>query len=188
MQAPGMRGEACSSQRRKGGIFPSSSLTHPLSSASLYAIQLISRLPSSLCLSLPRFKDACGLLAGCLSLCLPGGDRGWLVSGGSPGDRLWVFTLRRCCLCGSGLVTLGLFSTETGLSLLRFRPLLCFLRHQRHPHTQGCVYLGVGACGTKLHLGLNYCDILHAVPLKVHFSTEKHVSQWEHQGLCNVAA
>lgn len=59
-----------------------------------------------------------------LSLCP--GWRLWLVGGSSPGAKLWVFTLRRCCLYGLSLVTLGLSSTEKGLILLRFRPLLLF--------------------------------------------------------------
>lgn len=59
-----------------------------------------------------------------LSLCP--GWRLWLVGGSSPGAKLWVFTLRRCCLYGLSLVTLGLSSTEMGLILLRFRPLLLF--------------------------------------------------------------
>lgn len=68
-----------------------------------------------------------------LSLCP--GWRLWLVGGSSPGAKLWVFTLRRCCLYGLSLVTLGLSSTETGLILLRFRPLLLFpLTLKTHTH------------------------------------------------------
>lgn len=174
MRAPDTRGEASSSQgwhsvwRRRGGSFPHFQLALSILSHLPPSTPSSSSAPSPPCLSLPRFKDACGLLALCLSLRLPGGDRGWSVGGGSPGDRLRVFTLRRCCLCGPGLVTLGLFSTETGLSLLRFRPLLCFLWHWRLPHTGLCL-LGGWCCGTKLHPGLNYCDTLHTVPLKGHF-------------------
>lgn len=170
MWAPDTRGEAWSCQewhivwKRRGGSFPHFQL----------ALSILPHLPAP---NHPAHqpppplsvlaKDACGLLTLSLSLCLPGGERGWLVAAGPLGDRLWVFTLRRCRLCGPGLVTLGLFSTETGLSLLRFRPLLCFLWHWRLPHTGLCL-LGSWCCGTTLHLGLNYCDTWRTVPLKVH--------------------
>lgn len=62
----------------------------------------------------------------CLSLSIVMTVVSRLVSAGSPGDRLRVLTHWRCRLCGPGLVTEGLFFPETGLSLLRFRPLLCF--------------------------------------------------------------
>lgn len=128
--------------KRRGGSFPHFQL----------ALSILSHLPPSTpssspassppWLSLPSFKDACGSLALCLSVSLVVTVVGWLVAGDSPGDRLWVFTPRRCRLCGPGLVTLRLFSTETGLSLLRFRPLLCFLSDTEDSHTQGCIYLG----------------------------------------------
>lgn len=69
---------------------------------------------------------------------------GWPVHGGSPRDRLRVFTLRRLRLYGPGLVTLGLFSTERGLSFSGLDP--CFVSSDTEgPPTQGRVYLGVGA-------------------------------------------
>lgn len=78
--------------------------------------------PGPPCLCMPAFKDACGSLASCLS--------DWplvtVFGGGSQRDRLLLCAQRRCCFSGLGFVTLGQFYTETGLSLLRFRPLLCF--------------------------------------------------------------
>lgn len=105
MQAPDTRGEACSSQewhsvwKRRGGSFPHFQLALSILS------QLISPPPLLVCPCQGlKMHAACWL-----SVCLPGGDRCWLVGGGSPGDGLWVFTLRRCHLCGLVLVTLGLF-------------------------------------------------------------------------------
>lgn len=91
-----------SRRTNRGGI-----LTH-------FQLFFASHHPLPSCSSLSSFKDACSLLAGCL----PGDDHGGFVGGVSlrgthsasslQGDV--VFTV-------SGLVTLGLFSTQIGLSL-----------------------------------------------------------------------
>lgn len=118
-------------------LFPSlsTSLIHPLSLSHSSA-------SSSPGLSLPRFKDACGSLA----LCVPGGNRGrlagswWLSQGQARGLHLEeVFFLY-----SPGLVTLGLFSTEKGLSFSGLDPCFVFFDTKGSP-MQGCVYLEVGA-------------------------------------------
>lgn len=109
MQVPDTRGEACSSQgwhsvwKRRGGSFPHFQLALSILS------QLISPPPLLVCPCQGLKMHAACWLSVCLSVFLVVTVVGWLVGGGSPGDGLWVFTLRRCHLCSLVLVTLGLF-------------------------------------------------------------------------------
>lgn len=131
--------------KRRGGSFPHFQLALSilsLSSASLHTIQLISPPPLLVCPCQGlKMHVACWL-----SVCLPGGDRGWSVG-------WWWFSWGRTVgLHPEEVSSLRSGFSDTGAIFYRDRikpcsgldP--CFVSSDTEDsHTQGCVYLEVGS-------------------------------------------
>lgn len=143
MRAPDTRGAACSS--REGGVervtqcvqekmwhFPSfsSSLIHPLSLICLPPLHQAHQPPPLLVRPCQGLKMHA---AGWLALCRHGVEARLLAPQPPSftvvlaGTQLGVFTPRRFRLCRPSFVTLGLFSSQKGLSFSGLDPSLCSL-------------------------------------------------------------
>lgn len=99
------------------------------------------------------------------------------------GKQLGVFTPRRFRLCRPSFVTLGLFSTQKGLSFSGLDPSLCSLWHRRLPRTGLCLLRGVGALLLSCIFAIKSCDTPRTMPLKTHLLL-KRMYHRQNTGVC----